>query len=362
MSDFSKRLYAILKNHPSSTLIANLNTRTESYTLGNELILTSVVDTIEPNCYIASPYAMIIIYAQEELTKIPSWLYRNSGWLLIQTFAFILRLARIDHVQTLNNYLLSTNFFSPYWEIRDDLSAITYQARTRHPHHALLLRSLNGVQNPHLIKQLQRIGWTPLVSRQIYLFSQWQTIYHKHNVQMDQKLLSSERFIFVKPPLEDDSAFNAAYSLYNSLYLDKYSIHNVQFTPLYLKQLVEQRLLHLRLLKDTLHDRYVGVIGMMGDGGVITAPIVGYETHSPKKDALYRRIIAYALSYAHQHDYLLNLSSGAAEFKTLRGGEPHLEYMMVYTHHLPLFRKIVWKALSLLSRYFYAPLLQKFHL
>jgi len=360
MSDFSKRLYAIVKQHPSSTFIANLNTRIESYTLDDEPILTSVVDAIEANCYVASPYAMMITYAQEELTKIPSWIYRNSGWLLIQTFAFILRLARIDHIQILNNYLLSTNFFSPCWETKVNLSRLTHQALTRHPHHALLLRSLNKVQNPHLLKRLKRMGWIPLVSRQVYLFSKWHNIQRKHNVQMDQKLLASKRFVFVNA--ENEEAFNAACALYNCLYLDKYSIHNVQFTPLYLKQLVEQRLVHLRLLKDTLHERYVGVIGMMGEGGVMTAPIVGYETHYPQKNALYRRIIAYALWYAYEHAYLLNLSSGAAQFKTLRGGEPHLEYMMVYTHHLSLFRRVVWKALSLLSRYFYAPLLQRFHL
>lgn len=362
MSDFSYRLSSILNKQNSSTLISNLNAHIESYTLDDELIPTSVVDTIVPNCYIASPYAMMITYAKDELIKVDSSLYRGIASLLIRSFASILRLAHIDRVQTLNNYLLSTNFFSQYWEKTNNFSTLKEMAIERHPEHAILIRSINRIQNPYLFNTLKNEGWTPLVSRQVYLFSDWNRIQKKDNFRFDQKLLFCDRFVFVKPELDDYDAFLEAQRLYNCLYLDKYSIHNVQFTSLYLKKLVEQRLLHLRLLKDTLHQRYVGVVGMIGENGVITAPIVGYDTTYPQSDALYRRIIAYSLSYAHQYSYLLNLSSGAPQFKTLRGAESHLEYMFVYTHHLSFRQRAVWRILSLISNYFYAPLLQRFKL
>lgn len=362
MSDFSHRLSSILKEYASSHLIANLNSHIESYLIDDELIPVSVVDTIVPNCYIASPYAMMITYAQDELIKVDSWLYRGIASLLIRSFASILRFAHIDRVQTLNNYLLSTNFFSQYWEKTNNFSTLKEMAIKRHPKHAILIRSINRIQNPHLFNTLKNEGWTPLVSRQVYLFSNWNRIQKKDNFRIDQKLLSCNRFVFVKPELDDDDAFSEAQRLYNCLYLDKYSINNVQFTSLYLKRLVEQRLLHLQLLKDTLNQRYVGVVGMIGENGVITAPIVGYDTTYPQSDALYRRIIAYALLYAHQHAYILNLSSGAPLFKTLRGADSHLEYMFMYTRHLPLRQRLIWKILSFIANHFYAPLLQRFKL
>ena len=45
---------------------------------------------------------------------------------------------------------------------------------------------------------------------------------------------------------------------------------------------------------------------------------------------------------------LLNLSSGVARFKRLRGGRPAMEYTAIYCRHLPRRRRIAWQTLALL--------------
>lgn len=144
--------------------------------------------------------------------------------------------------------------------------------------------------------------------------------------------------------------------------MEKYSIHNVQFKAIYLQELVKKELLHLRLLYDNQKNKYVAVVGLIGEDEVITAPIVGYDLSYDVKEALYRRVIAYILEYAKTNNYVLNLSSGASSFKLNRGAKANLEYMFVYTKHLPLFRRFIWKILSFISNNFYAVLLQRLKL
>jgi hypothetical protein len=364
MTSFSKCLISVWESfaQKSAHLIGNLHARIECYTLGDESILSCVVDEITPNCYVASPYSMIVSYAKDEIPKVDSKAQRIFSRTLIALLSALLKCAKIDTIQSLNNYLLSTNFFNHAWEKEVDLETLRLQAIQRHPRHALLLRSINEAQNPLLIQRLQKENWLPLVSRQVYIFSNWRRCQQTHNFQIDAKLANSERFVFIKPNLDDMNAFEEAERLYTKLYLEKYSIHNVHFKAVYLRALVVEKLLHLRLLKDAHNNAYVGVVGLMGESGVITVPIVGYDTAYPQENALYRRLIAYGLSYAMRHDYLLNLSSGAPSFKTLRGAEPTLEYMYVYVCHLSWHRRAIWKMLSLISIHFYGPLLKRFKL
>lgn len=365
MSDFAQRLYNIWEPYAttSSCLIENLHVKIERYFLKEgTTIMATRIDAIQANCYVASAYSMMVTYSKDEICKINSFFYQMFSHFLVNFFSLLLKSAKIDTLQVLNNYLLSTNFFSRFWEEEVSPQVLQDLAIQRHPNHALLIRSLNKIQNPKLIKKLEDKDWLCIVSRQVYIFQDWGKCKKTRNFQIDKKLLNSTRFVFVVPNLEEIQDFEEAKRLYDKLYLEKYSIHNVQFSAIYLQALCKEGLLHLRLLKDTKNDCYVGVVGMMGEEDVITTPIVGYDTSYPLEDALYRRLIAYSLSYSMTRDYRLNLSSGAPLFKTLRGADATLEYMYVYVKHLCFYRRFIWRILSIISLYFYGPLLKRFKL
>jgi len=91
-----------------------------------------------------------------------------------------------------------------------------------------------------------------------------------------------------------------------------------------------------------------GVVGCFIRGGVMTVPIVGYNTGLPQRTGLYRMLMSMVLQEAAERSMLLHLSSGAAHFKRLRGGKPAIEYSAVYVRHLPAGRRIVWELLSFL--------------
>lgn len=361
MSDFSHGLYDIFKKYPSHKLMSNVDTKVVKYELNHKCILVSIVDEIKENCYTVSPFSMMISYSKDELNKVNSKISKYFALSLIYGFESILKILKIDTVQTINNYMFSTNFFGKYFEDINiqDLEKVAYK---NYPKHVMLIRSVNKVQNPKLYEKLNNNGWLALTSRQIYIFKGINICKKHKNYLRDKKLLNSERYIFKELDINDFELFEKAQELYNELYLTKYSKHNIHFKALYLKELQKHKLIHLRLLYDSRKDKYVGVVGLVGEDGVITAPIVGYDTSYDIKEALYRRVIAYSIEYAMQRKYLLNLSSGASNFKIMRGAEAHLEYMFVNVKHLGFFKKIIWKILSLIANYFYAPLLKRLKL
>ena len=362
MQNLSSKLFEIFSNVDSAkNLIANVDTKVIKYCVDNQEVISTIVDEIKPNCYVVSANSMLIEYSKDELTKLDSKILRTFSYILIKLFENILKIAKIDKLQTLNNYMLSTNFFSNDFE-NIDLKKLRDIVLKDYSQHTLLIRSVNKTQNPKLFEELKKDAWIALVSRQVYIFDDFKRCQKHQNYRWDKKLLSDKRYIFKELDLDDFSLFEKAEELYNELYLKKYSKHNVQFKAIYLQELVKKELLHLRLLYDNQENKYVAVVGIIGEDGVITAPIVGYDLNYDIKEALYRRVIAYILEYAKTNNYVLNLSSGASSFKLNRGAKANLEYMFVYTKHLPFFRRFIWKTLSFISNNFYAVLLQRLKL
>ncbi len=358
--DFSFKLHKILSANSIEKLFNNVRTQVESYDIeGNRIIATVTNQKVKGNCYIVSPYALIISYSKVELHKMKNPILIVLIRILISIFTLVLTLLRIDKIQILNNYLLSTNFFSEHWKDIDSTNLLAV-AISRHPDHAIGIRSVNTTQNPELLLNLTKAGWLPLVTRQVYIFSSFD--FTKRDVLRDLELLKSDRYVFVKPDANNLEHFEIAERLYNQLYLGKYTEENIQYTAFYIQELYRNNLLHLALLHDTQEDTFVGVAGLMGDETTVTAPIVGYELDIPVKEALYRRCLIYIIKYAHDNKLLLNLSSGAPGFKVNRGAVPEIEYMMVYVQHLSFGRRMIWELLSKISLYLYKPILQTYKL
>jgi len=356
---YATEIYQLFTEHEPSSLIGKLKTKFEYYEIDGLFVITTVTNKVEPNSYVASPYTLIISFGEDELGKIESKFQRIFTYGLIKTFASFLRFSQLDKAQTVNNYLLSTNFFSKEWESLD-VEKLEQKVLSKKLNYALIIRSVNKVQNPKLFNKLKSNGWIPITSRQVYIFDNKERWEKSHNAKIDRKLLDSKRYTFYRVNKKEN--FEEAERLYNLLYLEKYSQHNIHFKAKYLQLLVERELLDLYLLHDEVEQKSVGVVGMTLEGGVMTVPIVGYNTNYPQKEALYRRLIAFALESAFKKGVLLNLSSGAPEFKKLRGARAELEYMMVKIEHLPLRQKLGWRLIAMLSKSFYAPLLKRLQL
>lgn len=340
-------------------MIANLQTSMTEYRQDGLCIPATVNDYMPGNCYVVSPLALIVDYARDEIIKIDNGVLRAlcNGLTLLLKWPLVL--AHVDRLQVLNNQCLSTNLTSSHWQSLDT-DALRQQALRRYPQHTLMIRSLNDRQNPELLAKLSRQGWLPVVSRQVYCQDDPLRWWGKINARRDDKLLHQKEWQFNRLSADAPEQMQCAERLYNQLYLEKYSRQNVQFTAGYFARASQLGLLQLFGLFH--QQQMMGVVGMVQLEQTVTVPIVGYRTELPASLALYRRLIAFAFRYSMDRKLLLNLSSGAPDFKRVRGCQPVIEYSMVYVRHLNRYQRGVWAVISWLSRKVYQPLLKRYQL
>ena len=221
MQNLSSKLFEILEKYPSKELMANVDAKIIKYKVDNQEVISTIVDEIKPNCYVVSMNSMLIEYSKDELTKLDSKILKKFSSILIKLFENILKIAKIDKLQILNNYMLSTNFFPLNFE-NIDLKKLKNMALKDCFQHTLLIRSVNKTQNPKLFEKLKEDGWLAMVSRQVYIFDDFITCEKHRDYKGDKKLLLDKRYEFKELALDDFSLFEKAQELYNKLYLEKY--------------------------------------------------------------------------------------------------------------------------------------------
>jgi hypothetical protein len=350
----------LLYSCPSQCLIKNVRTRWAKLNIGNAALPLTINEAEYDNAFVCSTYSGCILYSRSEIRLLRNWLLRMSLHSLVTAMSLPLRIAKIDRVISVNNWLLTTNLYPQL-----DLSLISPMTQLligHFPEHAITFRSLNARTNGSLIEKLKAEGYLLAPSRQVYFFDGNAGDYlRRSNSGYDQRLLESTSYRVddhtrISP--QDASRIEA---LYRMLYIDKYSPHNPQVTAAMLEEMRKRRLLTMWGLRNA-DGQLDGIVGMFEREGVMTVPLVGYDTSLPQSLGLYRLLMAIMLREAAGQRWLLNLSSGAASFKRLRGGEPSLEYTAVYCQHLPRPRRMVWHSLAGMLRHVGGPILQKFEL
>jgi hypothetical protein len=347
-------------------LIGNVSTRMALLDTGTQQFPVSITEGNEPddNCYVVSPQTAYSGYAREELKRLGRpWL----TWplkLLTQGVDRLLSAAKVDKLVQVNNWLLSTNLYPTDWNVAE-LPAITALLRRDFPNHGFGFRSLNDFSNRELRQCLEALGYLSIPSRQVYLFdgragAQAPFLKH-HNTRLDATLLRRSPYEVVPGIALSDADFQRIEHLYNLLYLDKYCTLNPHYSAQWLQRGQHEGWLEMRALRSP-EGRIDGALGWFANSAVISTPIVGYDTALPQGAGLYRQLTRLCLQEAVERRQVLNFSSGAADFKRLRGGQPRIEYSLIYIAHLSWGRRLVWTVLSRLLHGIGVPMMRKLKL
>ncbi|MFM2416852.1 MAG: hypothetical protein RL385_1575 [Pseudomonadota bacterium] len=309
------------------------------------------------NSYVVSPYAHYVSYLEEELRLVSNPAVRRLLAAAVDGLAVLLRRGDIDRVAIVNNWLLSTNLYPAL--TAENLRQITSCMTATFPEHALMFRSLNPRTTPALIAQLGALGYAPIVSRRVHLFdARDAALFRRKAFRRDHALIAQQGYraqhlVHVTPADAERIA-----ALYGALYLEKYSQLNPAFTPAFVEAAVHHGWLEVHVLRHGA--RIDGVLGFFAREGVMTTPLLGYDTALPKERGLYRMLTALLSVLARDRGLLLHRSSGAATFKRARGALPEFEYAYVYTRHLPTLRRAVWGMLSAVTLGLGKPLLARY--
>lgn len=349
-----------LIKHGSQYFIDNVETKARLFSIDSNTFPGGINDTEYDSSYVCSIYNALVSYGAEESHKIGNVFLEYPIRLFMSLQSALLKFGQINKNIFVNNYLLSTNLY-PKWH-GQGIQTFTQELIQSNPKHAIIFRSLNYHTNKTLLQKFQQCGYELIPTRQVYIFDKGLNDYHqRRNVMRDKILLEQSDYRVIEHHEISSHDYPRIIELYNMLYLQKYSKHNPQYNEKMIAHWHQNNLLNMKLLKSP-SGSIDGVIGCFENEFVTSAPLVGYDTSLPQHIGLYRMLIYLVLKHTDEKNKILNLSSGAPDFKRSRGGQPFIEYAALYSKHLPLRRRIIWRLVNLALSYIFVPLLKKYQL
>lgn len=332
-SEKAKAFISALQSEGITPYIANVSCRLDECRVADELLPLTVNDGNVEGCFVSSPYGQYILYGQDTLQK-----RGKFASFFFSPLASLLKWAKFNRHISVNNWLMTTNLY-PSLNF-DNVKGLTKELSQKYPDHMLQFRSLSRHTQSFLVEDLQKLGWNMVASRIIYLFDPLDPkAFSSRMYKSDLKLL--EKSSYEKTSVTEEDAPRIK-ELYDALYLEKYSKQNVQWTEKFFRLAIREKLLEIIALRKD--GRIDAVAGYVIRGGVMTAPLFGYDQSVSQEEGLYRLISLLIALEAKEKGVLLNQSSGAGSFKMLRRAKPVLEWSAVYTEHLKGRQKWVWKA------------------
>ena len=343
MPDF----YRLLLEGGSKNYVANVNTTIKILKVGEHFIPLTINETEWENSYVVSPFA-IIPYMKEEMKRNCFPFMRVLFAPVFLLTKWLLKGCMVNKVVMVNNHPLSTNLYPKLTE--GQVKQLHLDLLEKYPDHTLIFRSLNPYSEGSLMGWIKEMKYRFVTNRSIYFYAPNQVeklkFKHRHKQKKDRALFKQDGIeILSHESFKEEDALTIK-KLYDLLYLEKYSYQNPQFTEEFFKAAILKKTFNLTGI--LLHGKLIGVMGYLERNGVMTPPIVGYDTTLPQSLGLYRMLTTLMFEEAKEKELLLHMSSGAAEFKRGRGCHQEIESMGVFTAHLPLYRRIPWALFSFL--------------
>lgn len=345
--------YYNLMKYGISKYISNIKSELLLYKLGMNSIPVVVNNPDkDKSCYINSPKNQYINYSREEILKNEKYgkFLKFSAMPGFSLLTMLSDISEFDRCVTINNHLVSTNLWP---RISDAEAQMLLERLVRDfPDRAIVFKSVNDYTEASLLSKLKELGCYPVVSRQLFFLDSGNNKIKKKRCNVvDRKLCEKSSSIEIEYPktLTDEEA-RRINELYTELYIRKHSLYNPHYNDNYIKMAVESGFLKLQVLKE--EGEIIGFQGIQSVNGVITTPFIGYDQSLPQEKGIYRMLSYKLIEEAFNKGDILNMSSGAAQFKMQRGGKPAFEYNLVYDKHLPFKKRLLWKVFYEMSERF----------
>lgn len=341
----------VKKNSVSTTtLIENSDALLDIYKKAiDEIYVLTEFKSPRNRCYVTSFMTQYVLYVKEEVLKSPKYSKRQKRWVKYAS-PIILKLVKLvlkQDIAWVNNNLTSTPLYGENWQ-HYDINTLNNQLLDYYPKKVIIYKGVEPQTNQELFKTYLEAGYIPLLGRQVYIFDPKSSKYKKkRSFQMDKKLAEKQtRFYWTDLDINRPEDIKRVIEIYRELYLEKHSIYNPIYTESFIKTGIGNFRLRYEVMKDKSNDRIVAVQGIHETAEVINTSFIGYDQNLPQNLGLYRLMNYELMRQAIAKNKILNMSSGAGDFKSKRGGTSSFEYQMIYPKNLSLFQRTVWKHLA----------------
>ncbi|MGZ8284303.1 MAG: hypothetical protein ACXW27_01510 [Allosphingosinicella sp.] len=336
-------------------MVSNVATRLSTLEVAGRTMPVTVDDGALGGSYVCSPHSAYVLYARAELDLL------KVGWMSCPSRAAlagldrVLKAARINRIVHLGNWLLSTNLHGG-WR-GEGVRAARKSLAEAHPDHLLGIRSVDDWSSPGLREALIADGWIMVPSRQVWVVDDLARNWAKRNAFGNDRRLVARSPLLVSDleNVEPGDARRIA-DLYALLYVGKYSRLNPVLTPAFIRASAVSGMMSYRVARDSC-GTIQAVAGMWERGGVMTPPVVGYDTGRPQREGLYRIASWMFMERAMRAGWRLHASAGAAHFKRLRGARGIIEWNAYHAAHLSTARRKAVEGLAVLLKRFVVPMM-----
>jgi hypothetical protein len=344
-----------MKSRGAAAMVSNVATRLSTLDVAGRTMPVTVDDGSLGGSYVCSPHSAYVLYARAELDLL------KVGWTSYPSRAalagldLVLKAARINRIVHLGNWLLSTNLHGG-WS-GEGVKAAREALAHAHPDHLLGIRSVDDWSSPGLREALAADGWILVPSRQVWVVDDLGRDWTGRNAfGNDRRLVARSALDLSDLEKVDDGDSARIADLYAMLYVGKYSALNPVFTPAFIQASAASGMMSYRVARDA-NGAIMAVAGMWQRGGVMTPPVVGYDTVRPQCEGLYRIASWMFMERALEAGWRLHGSAGAAHFKRLRGARGIIEWNAYHAEHLPSARRSALQALASLLKRFVVPVM-----
>ncbi len=295
----------------------------------------SAIPGARNQCWVTSLCILLGPMAREEIRRELKGIESIAAIGLSHLVEAGLRLARADRVVFPGHRVLTTSLYEE--DEVERLCALKYPGR------AVVLRSLNTHYHADILAQ----GGTLWPVRLVWIIDDvardWRP---RRDARRDLHALENlglarGRYRGTMPATVLDQVL----ILYRRLYIDRYSRHNPDYTADYVRAMLADGTLQILTLERG--GKIEAFCALHRRGRVLSVPMVGYDLDI--KD-LYRAVMALPALEAERLGLALNLSAGAGRFKRHRGASAHVEYLLILDDHLPVWRRLAYRATARLLK------------
>lgn len=338
-------------------MVTNVATRLSTMDVAGRTMPVTLDDGAIGGSYVCSPHSAYVLYARAELDLVDSGWISRPARIALAGLDRLLKAARINRIVHLDNWLLSTNLHDG-WR-GEGVEAARRALAAAHPDHLLGIRSVDDWSAPGLREALAADGWILVPSRQIWVVDDLARDWRRRSDYGNDRRLIARSPLAVSDldRVEAGDAERIA-ELYAMLYVGKYSGLNPILSPLFVETSAASGMISYRVARDE-SGTIMAVAGMWERGGVMTPPVVGYDTARPQREGLYRIACWMFMERALQAGWRLHGSAGAAHFKRMRGARGVIEWNAYHAAHLSPARRKAVEVLALLLKRFAVPMMVK---
>ena len=298
-----------------------------------------VVPGSRNRCWVTSLATLLGPMARQEIRREQTGLAALLAIALSHLVEAGLRLTRADRVVFPAHHLLTTSLYEDGQAT--DLRATAGDIAAAFPDRAVVLRSLNRRHHGSFLTR----GGTLWPVRVVWIIDDMTRDWrprrdvHRDLQGLESSGLARRRYSAAMPAAHLDRVL----AHYRRLYIERYSRHNPDYTADYIQACLAAGTLEILTLER--NDDIVAFCALHRRGQVLSVPMVGYDQG---REGLYRFVMALPALEAEARGLALNLSAGASRFKRHRGARPHVEYLMILDGHLPVWRRLAYRATAAL--------------